>query len=64
MYYTYKVNFLKLAIIYEEDCWALDRKIDQTINVAEIKEDKMRNKYIRINIGLVSIVEKNESGTF
>lgn len=28
-----------------------------------IKEDKMRNKYIGI-IGVVSIVEKNESGVF
>ena len=56
------------AMMYGTECWAVDRKIEQRMSVAEMRmlrwmsgvtrEDKIRNEYIRGSIGVASIVDK------
>ena len=56
------------AMMYGTECWAVDRKIEQRMSVAEMRmlrwmsavtrEHKIRNEYIRGSIGVASIVDK------
>ena len=56
------------AMMYGTECWAVGRKIEQRMSVAEMRmlrwmsgvtrEDKIRNEYIRGSIGVASIVDK------
>ena len=56
------------AMLYGSECWAVDKKTEQRMSVAEMRmlrwmsgvtrEDRIRNEYIRGSIGVSSIVEK------
>jgi hypothetical protein len=52
-------------MLYGSECWAVDRRIEQSMNVPEIRwmsgvarEDRIRNEYVRVSIGVASIVDK------
>ena len=59
---------VRLAMMYGTECWAVGRKIEQRMSVAEMRmlrwmsgftrEDKIRNEYIRSSIWVASIVDK------
>ena len=55
-------------MLYGTECWAADRKIEQSMSVTEMRmlrwmsgvtsEDRIKNKYVRGSIGVASIVDK------
>ena len=59
---------LRPAMMYGIECWAVDREIELRMSVSEMRmliwmsgvtrEDRIRNEYIRGNIGVASIVDK------
>ena len=56
------------AMLYGSECWAVDKKTEQRLSVAEMRmlrwmsgvtrEDRIRNEYIRGSLGVASIVGK------
>jgi len=56
-------------MLYGSECWMVDKTINQRMSVAEVimlrwmirvtREDRIRNEYVRGNIGVVSIVKEN-----
>jgi len=59
---------MRPTLLYGSKCWAVDKKIEQRISVTEMRmlrwmngvtrEDRIRNKYVRGSIGVVSIVDR------
>jgi len=59
-----KGKFYKcLAMLYGVECWAVDKKIERRMSIAEMRmlrcgvtrEDRIRNEYIRGTVGVASI---------
>ncbi|XP_050444261.1 uncharacterized protein LOC126847894 [Adelges cooleyi] len=63
-----KFSVVRPAMLYGSECWAVDKKAEQRMSVAETRmlrwmsavtgEDRIRKESIRGSLGVASIVEK------
>jgi hypothetical protein len=61
-------SVVRPAMLYGSECWAVDKKIEQRMSVAEMRmlrwmsgvtrEDRIRNEYVRGSIGVAPIGDK------
>jgi hypothetical protein len=60
-------NIMRSNMLYVSECWVIDRRIEQSMIVAEIrmlrwtsgvtKKDRIRNEYVRVGNGVPLIVD-------
>jgi alpha-D-ribose 1-methylphosphonate 5-triphosphate synthase subunit PhnH len=61
-------SIMRPTMLYGSECWVIDRKIEQSMSVVEMKmfrltngvtkDDRIRNEYVRGGNGVALIVDK------